>query len=149
MKIYHLIEPSKKNENEEFKDTENYINLALNGTKIDKDKIHYSSKTPKISVVVSIYNGEAFLNTILLSIQNQDLKDLEIIMIDDYSKDNSVKLIKQFKKTEPRIVLHENKENKDALYTKTKGVLLAKGKYILVFDEDIYLFKEMLLVLYI
>ena len=77
------------------------------------------------------------------------MKDLEIIMIDDYSKDNSVKLIKQFKKTEPRIVLHENKENKDALYTKTKGVLLAKGKYILVFDEDIYLFKEMLLVLYI
>ena len=70
-------------------------------------------------------------------------------MVDDHSKDNSVTLIKELMKEDPGIKFLQNDENKGALYTKTKGVLLAKGKYILVFDEDIYLFKEMLLVLYI
>ena len=43
-------------------------------------------------------------------------------------------------KTETKIVLHENRVNKGAFYTKSKGVLLAKGKYVMIFDYDeIYL----------
>ena len=44
-------------------------------------------------------------------------------MIDDCSQDNSVNLIKELMKTEPRIVLYENKENKGMLYSKSKGIL--------------------------
>ena len=112
------------------------MDLVLNGTMMYKDKIYYPSKNPKISIVISVYNGEAYLKTAILSIQNQDLKDIEIIIVDDGSKDNSVKLIKEIMKTEPRIVLHENRENKGAFYTKSKGVLLAKGKYVMILDED-------------
>ena len=112
------------------------MDLVLNGTVLDKDKIYYPSKNPKISIVISVYNGEAYLKTAVLSIQNQDFKDIEIVMIDDGSKDNSVNLIKELMKIEPRIVLYENGENKGALYTKSRGVLISKGKYIIVMDED-------------
>ena len=70
-------------------------------------------------------------------------------MIDDCSQDNSVNLIKELMKTEPRIVLYENKENKGMLYTKSKGLLLAKGKYVMTLDEDdIYVQKDAFSLLY-
>ena len=115
---------------------QNYVNLVLNGTLIDKDKIYYPSKYPLISIVISVYNGEAYLKTALISIQNQDLKNIEIIIVDDGSKDNSLILIKELMKTEPRIILLENGENRGPLYTKSKGVLNARGKYVMTLDED-------------
>ena len=76
------------------------------------------------------------MKTALLSIQNQNFKDIEIVMVDDGSKDNSIGLIKKLMRTDPRIVLYKNKENKGMLYTKTKGILLSKGKYVMLLDED-------------
>ena len=126
----------EKNYQEESVDIQNYMDLVFNGTVLDKDKIYYPSKNPKISIVISVFNGEAYLKTAILSIQNQNLKDIEIVLVDDGSKDNSVNLIKELMKTEPRIVLYENGENKGTLYTKSKGVLNSKGKYVIVMDED-------------
>ena len=125
-----------KDFDEQFNDIQNYMNLVLNGTVLDKDKIYYPSKEPKVSIVISAYNGEAFLKTTILSIQNQDLKDVEIVIVDDGSKDNTVNLVKELMKTEPRIVLYENGENKGSMFTKTRGILLAKGKYVMTLDED-------------
>ena len=140
----------EKDKNKEINEAQDYMNLVLNHTKIDKNKIYYTSKNPKISIVITVYNGEAFLNTSLLSIQNQDLKDIEIVMIDDCSKDNSVNLIKELMKTEPRIVLYQNNENKGMLYTKSKGILLSKGKYIMVMDvDDIYVQRDAFRTLYV
>ena len=135
--------------NNDFDNVKNYMNLVLNGTNIDKGKIYYPSKNPKISIVIPVYNGEAFLNIAILSIQNQDFKDLEIIIVDDGSKDNSVKLIKEIMKREPRIFLYENGENKGAFYTKVKGILFSKGKYIMILDEDdIYVQRDAFRFLY-
>ena len=120
----------------ELKDIQNYVNDIFNGTLIDKDVKIYKNFNPKISIVITIYNGEAYLKTALLSIQNQNFKDIEIVMVDDGSKDNSIGLIKKLMRTDPRIVLYKNKENKGALYSKTKGILLSKGKYVLLLDED-------------
>ena len=140
----------EKDKNKEINEAQDYMNLVLNHTKIDKNKIYYTSKNPKISIVITVYNGEAFLNTALLSIQNQDLKDIEIVMIDDCSKDNSVNLIKELMKTEPRIVLYQNNENKGMLYTKSKGILLSKGKYIMVMHvDDIYVQRDAFRTLYV
>ena len=95
----------EKNSTEERKCIQNYMDLVFSGTKIDKNNIYSPSINPKISIIISVFNGEAFLRTALLSIQNQNFKDIEIIMIDDGSQDNSVNLIKELMKTEPRIVL--------------------------------------------
>ena len=122
--------------NKELDDIQNYINIVFNSISIDKGKIFYPTHNPKISIVITVYNGEGYLKTALLSIQNQDFKDIEIIMVDDGSLDKSVQLIRELMAKEPRIVLYQNKENKGMLYTKTKGILSAKGKYILLLDED-------------
>lgn len=80
------------------------MDLVFNRTKIDNNTF-YPSQNPKISIIISVYNGEAYLRTALLSIQNQDFQDIEIIMIDDGSQNNSVHLIKDLMENEPRIVL--------------------------------------------
>ena len=134
---------------QELKNIKKYIDIIFNGTLIDKDYIFYQSINPKISVIITVYNGEAYLKTALLSVQNQDFKDIEIIMIDDCSQDNSVHLIRELMNKDHRIILWKNKKNRGMLYTKTKGILLAKGKYILLLDEDdIYGQRDMFSTLY-
>ena len=141
--------PTFKCLNDEMIDIQKYIDLVFNGTLLDNKKKYYITENPKISVVISVYNGEAYLKTGLLSIQNQNMKDIEIVIIDDCSKDNSVELIEKLKYSEPRIVLYKNNENRGALYTKCKGVLLSKGKYVLLLDEDdMYIQKEAFSILY-
>ena len=140
----------EKDKEEEYRDIQNYMDLVFNGTIIDKDKTYPLSKNPKISIVIPCYNGEGYLKTVILSVQNQDFKDVEIIIVDDYSKDNSVNLIKELMKIEPRIVLIENKENKGTLYTKSRGMLNAKGKYVMILDvDDIYCQRDAFSSLYV
>ena len=134
---------------QETQNLKTYMDIIFNGTLMDKNYVFYPSDNPKISVIITVYNGEPYLRTALLSVQNQDFKDIEIIMIDDYSKDNSVNLIKELMKTDHRIVLFQNDKNRGMLYTKTKGILLAKGKYILLLDEDdVYGQRDMFSTLY-
>ena len=133
----------------ELTDLQIYVDNVLNYVFIDKNKKFYPSENPKISVVISVYNGESFLKSAILSIQNQDFKDIEIVIVDDCSKDNSIKLIKNLMINEPRIVLFKNNENKGALFTKTKGILLSKGKYIMMLDEDdIFVQRDAFTILY-
>ena len=67
----------------------NYIKNCINGVLINKSQ--YSLlKNPKISVLIPVYNGEKYLNYSIKSIQNQKMKEIEIILIDDCSIDNSL-----------------------------------------------------------
>jgi len=122
--------------NKELFDIQEYMDIIFNNTLIDGDKKFPLTNNTKISIIITVYNGEAYLNTSLISIQNQDLKEIEIIMIDDCSTDNSVNLIKELMIKDQRIVLYKNNKNRGMLYTKTKAVPFSKGKYILLLDED-------------
>lgn len=122
-----------------MKQIQNFIYTTIDG---DIEKF-YKVTQPKISIVISVYNGERFIKNALRSIQNQDYKEIEIIIVDDYSKDKSVDLIKKYMNIDQRIVLLMNNKNRGALYTKTKGVLQAKGKYVMVLDvDDLYATKD-------
>ena len=126
-----------KDPNKEIKDIQDFININLDKTLYNKNYIFKRKiENPKISIIITVYNGEGYIETALHSIQNQDFKEIEIIILDDCSKDNSISLIKQLMKNDYRISLYKNKENKGMLYTKTQGVLKAKGKYILILDVD-------------
>ena len=70
------------------------------------------------------------------SIQNQNFSDIEIIIIDDNSRDNSIEIINELMREDQRIKLIKNNINRGTLYSKTKGVLNAKGKYIMTLDHD-------------
>ena len=104
----------------------------LSYSKSDFQKV----KIPKITIVISVFNGEGFLKPVLRSIQNQNFLDIEIIIVDDASLDNSVKIIKELMEDDPRIILLLNDVNRGTLYTKSKGVLNAKGKYVMTLDQD-------------
>ena len=125
-----------KDPEEEYKDSHEYFKMIQEGILYEKDKIYYPTNNPKISIALPVHNGEAFIKEAIISIQNQDFKDIEIIIVDDKSTDNSVNLINEIMKTEPRIRFYQNEENKGILYTKTKAILLAKGKYVMTLDDD-------------
>jgi glycosyltransferase involved in cell wall biosynthesis len=64
------------------------------------------------------------------------MKNIEIIIVDEHSNDNSIKYIEYAKKIDPRIILIKNGKNIGDLYSKLIGSLYSKGKYILFLDSD-------------
>ena len=92
-----------------------------------------------------VYNQAHCLHRCLRSIQNQSLKNIEIIIVDDCSLDNSVELIKEYQKDDPRIILIEHDANRGMIKTRTDGVRKAKGKYITSIDgDDAFIHKDIL-----
>ena len=89
----------------------------------------------KISVIIPIYNSEKYLSECLESIINQTFKDIEIICINDGSKDKSEKIIKQYAEKDKRIILL-NKKNEGAGPARDKGVEISKGEYLSFIDSD-------------
>ena len=101
-------------------------------------------ENPKISLVIPIYNTEKFLIPLYKSIQNQSLKDIEIIFIDDNSSDNSVKVIEEFMQEDKRIILIKHDTNYKTFYSRNEGVGVAKAKYILFIDPDDLILNDIL-----
>ena len=101
----------------------------------DESKSNFQNK-PKISVIIPIYNGGKYLIYSLKSVLSQNMKDIEIIIIDDNSTDDSVKIIRNYMKKDERIKLIENKDNRKILFSKSIGALNSKGKYIIELDQD-------------
>lgn len=90
---------------------------------------------PKISVVMSVYNGEKYMRESIESILSQSEKDFEYIIIDDGSTDTSLKIINEFQKKDPRIKVLSRK-NKGLVYSLNEGLQLAQGEYIARMDAD-------------
>ena len=89
--------------------------------------------TTVVSVVLSVYNAEKYLQEAIQSIINQTYKDFEFIIINDGSTDNSMQIIKGF--ADDRIVLID-RENKGFPYSLNEGIKLAKGMFIVRMDAD-------------
>lgn len=90
-------------------------------------------KSPLVSVVMSVYNGEKYLRQAIDSILNQTFKDFEFIIIDDGSKDKSREIINSYH--DPRIKLI-SRENKGLTFSLNEGIKKAKGKYVARMDAD-------------
>ena len=90
--------------------------------------------SPIVSVVMSVYNGDAYLKEAINSILNQTFTNFEFIIINDGSSDNSLSIIQSY--TDKRLVCIDNIENKGLIYSLNKGFKIAKGKYIARMDAD-------------
>lgn len=91
-----------------------------------------------ISVCVPIYNGEKYLEECLLSILSQSYKNIEVLVVDDGSKDNSLKLVKQLQEKDNRIRLVINGTNLGLVGNWQKCIALAKGKWVkFLFQDDV------------
>lgn len=91
----------------------------------------------KLSIIIPVYNVEAYLNKCIESVVNQTLKEIEIIMVNDGSPDNSKKIIESWMKKDKRIKLF-NKENGGQASARNLGLTKANGEYIAFLDSDDY-----------
>ncbi len=97
---------------------------------------------PKISIIVPVYNVEAYLDKCLNSLVNQTLKEIEIIVVNDGSKDNSELIIKKYKQKDKRII-YLKKENGGLSSARNYGYGKASGEYIGYVDSDDYVSNDM------
>ena len=92
----------------------------------------------KVSIIIPVYNGEKSIPRCLDSVLAQDHKDIEVIVIDDGSKDGSFKVISEYAKKDKRIIpIH--KENSGVSATRNVGLSMATGDYIQFIDVDDWL----------
>lgn len=96
-----------------------------------------------LSVIVPVYNSAENLETCLLSLVNQTTKDIEIIVIDDASTDNSKEIIERFANKYKNVKAYYNNKNLGAGRTRNIGLSLATGKYIGFVDSDDYVNSTM------
>ena len=93
-------------------------------------------ENPKISIIIPIKESYQFLKIIHKSIQDQSFKDIEIIYIDDGSKDKSVEFLKKMQEKDKRIIILKNKGSKGPFYNRNKGAIFARGEYLQFVDSD-------------
>ena len=120
--------------NSHLKSINSYIDDCKKGILTNGILTPYSK--PKITALITVYNTEKYIATAIRSVQNQNFNDIEILVIDDCSSDHSVNTIKNLQKFDKRIKLISNKVNKGILYSKSLGILKAKGKFIMFLDSD-------------
>ena len=95
-----------------------------------------SSTQPKITALITLYNSNSYIDTAVKSVQNQNFPDIEILMVDDASTDDSPNIIKNLQNEDKRIKIIKNKKNRGALYSKSIGILKASGMYTMILDSD-------------
>lgn len=87
-----------------------------------------------VSIIVPVYNAQNFIKETIESVLAQTYRSFELILVDDISTDDSVKIIESF--DDPRIVLHRMEVNDGAYAARNKGLELATGRYIAFLDAD-------------
>jgi glycosyltransferase involved in cell wall biosynthesis len=104
-------------------------------------------KNEKITVIIPVYNAEKYLAETLESVISQTYSNLEIVCINDGSKDGSLDIIKKYKKKDKRIFIIDQ-ENSGVIKARNTAILRAKGKYILPLDSDDKISKDCIEKLY-
>ncbi len=98
---------------------------------------------PYVSVIIPVYNAQAYLEQCLQSLENQSMKDFEVICIDDGSTDASVEIIHEFMRRDERFSLIHQK-NQYAGVARNNGLQHARGEYLLFLDADDFFHEELL-----
>ena len=99
--------------------------------------------TPKVSVILPVYNASKYLRQCLDSITGQTLKEIEIICVDDGSTDDSLAILKEYEAKDQRVRVLAQK-NAGAGAARNHGLSVASGEYLSFLDSDDFFEKEML-----
>ena len=126
-----------------FNKAKNFLNKNMKGILIQDKNKFILTNYPIISAVIPVYNSNIIITRAIRSIQNQSILNLEIILINDCSTDNTLFVIENLKKEDKRIRIINNKKNFGSLYSRSIGTLSANGKYIFPLDnDDMFLDKD-------
>lgn len=119
-----------------------FVGELINALKIHNLQIPNAEKTkrqvnPKISVIIPIFNMEQFLPQCLNTVLAQTLKEIEILCINDGSKDNSINILNRYAEEDPRIIV-VTQSNTGVGEARNLGIGLAKGEFLAFLDPDDY-----------
>lgn len=96
----------------------------------------------KISIIIPVYNVEKYISRCLDSILNNSYKNIEIILVNDGSKDNSQNVINEYKSKYPNIINSVEQENKGPAEARNNALNIATGEYVMFIDSDDFIEKE-------
>ncbi|WP_195851042.1 glycosyltransferase family 2 protein [Aerococcus tenax] len=98
----------------------------------------------KVSIIIPIYNSQDYLEQALLSVKNQTHTDIEVLMVDDGSTDNSSKICQKFANEDARF-LYIKQKNMGVSAARNRALSMVSGKYIFFLDSDDYLSQDLIL----
>ena len=137
-----FIKENEKVLNLNFKDRDKkstvFVELCVLEKLINSQEYRIN-EIPLISIILPSFNKEQVILKSIRSIQNQSFKNIEIIIVDDCSTDNSQKYYNYLLKTDPRIRIFRHSKNMGVWRTRIDGFLYSRGKYVIHFDPgDLY-----------
>ena len=94
-------------------------------------------RLPGISVIIPMYNSQRYIQSCVMSVLNQTFRDFEVICVDDCSTDDTVKIVTELAKKDPRVKLVRHMKNSGAAsQPRNTGIRMSRGKYIGFLDSD-------------
>ena len=130
--------------NTSFKKAYNFLIKCLEHKLIHNITKNISVENPEVSAIIPVYNSKNYINRCIKSIQNQNMSNIEIILVNDFSTDDTLNYTLSLQEEDPRIKIINNKKNMGILYSRSVGALSAKGKYIFPIDnDDMFLGEEL------
>lgn len=94
------------------------------------------ASSPKVTVLMAVYNGERFLRQAIDSILEQTFTDFEFVIVDDGSTDSTWQILQEYAEEDARIVLLQNQTNQGLAKSLNRGLEIARGEYIARMDAD-------------
>ena len=122
-----------KSKNQTLQDGRNFLDKCFNLSNHQKYNLF---ENPKVTAIIPLFNCEKTIEQALHSIQYQNISNFEIILVNDFSKDNTYEIIKNIKKDDQRIIIINNHRNMGTLYSRSIASLIANGEYIFSLDND-------------
>lgn len=105
-------------------------------------------KNELVSIIIPVFNNERFFERCIKSVINQTYKNIEIIIINDFSIDNVEDIILKYKDMDDRIIYVKNDKNMGVGYSRNKGIDISNGNYIYFLDSDDYIESDTIESLY-
>ena len=130
----------------EIKNIETYLKFCK-GQKLEFQK-YRNRNNPKISIISPVHNRQKYLSRFIKSVQNQNFKNIELILVDDNSLDNGSNIIKKYENKDKRIIVIKNKKNRGTFFSRNIGVLHSTGQYEILPDPNDIISQDILKVSY-
>jgi glycosyltransferase involved in cell wall biosynthesis len=99
---------------------------------------------PNISVIVAVYNAEKYLRSCIDSIRGQTFRNFELLLIDDFSSDTSLRICEEYAQIDIRIKVYHKKVNEGTAQARKTGISYASAEYVIFVDNDDWIEAEML-----
>ncbi len=107
----------------------------------DSRRYHSENMSPKLSVVIPNYNDAEYIWQAIESVLKEDYENLELIVVDDGSVDNSLEVIRRYS-SDRRVRVIARQQNKGVVYTLNEGISNAQGEYLYLFSANDFIFPE-------